>query len=341
MRVEILDDTRKAHWDHFVDTNPNVIAWHSYYYSYVLKKMYDLPFYPIAAYEGGSLCGILPLYLSDTFRRGRILMSVPYFVAGGIAATNEEAEQLLLKKSIELAKETNAAHIALRQYKRKIPGELMTDDGYYNRELALTPDLDEIWKGISDINKGKIEDAKKHETVLEYPSQDLDMYCGFLLRDQHGLGLPCVGKRWVELLLGTGTYHIALLRLKGTVVAGTLTKRFKDTISFPLTCIRQHDEKNELFAYDLYWKLIARVAEEGVHICHSGRIPRGDAAPPYRLGWGGTRHNYYYQSPGVGNSEAQQSNTRGTKRSVFELVWSKTPIGLAQAVSPAIVKQFP
>ena len=341
MRVEILDDTRKADWDQFVDTSPNVIAWHSYYYAQVLKKMYNLPFFPVAAYEGDSVCGILPLYLTDTLRRGKVLMSVPYFVAGGIAAMNDEAEQVLLRKATELAKETNAAHIALRQYKKKIPGELRTDEGYYNRELALSPDLDEIWKGISDVNKGRIEDAKKYETVLEYPSQDLATFYGFLLRDQHGLGLPCVSKRWVELLLGTGTYHIALLKVKGTVVAATLAKRFKDTISFPLTCLRQHDEKNYLFAYDLYWKLITRVAREGFHICHSGRIPRGDVAPPYRLGWGGTRHNYYYQSPGVGKSQAQQANTRGGKRSIFESVWKKTPLGLARAISPVIVKQFP
>lgn len=341
MRVEILDATKQVDWDRFVDTNPNVIAWHSYYYSHVIKKMYNLPFYPLAVYDGAAICGILPLYLSDTFRRGRILMSVPYFVAGGIVATNEEAEQLLLKKAVELAKEAKAAHIALRQYRRKIPGELKTDDGYYNRELALTSNIDDIWESISDSNRAKIEEAKKHDTVFEYPSQDLDTFYGFLLRDQHGLGLPCVSKRWVELLLSTQTYQIALLKLKGTVVAATLAKKFKDTISFPLTCLQKHDEENELFAYDLYWKLITRVAGEGIHICHSGRIPRGDVAPQYRLGWGGTKQNYYYQSPGTENSQAQATNTRGTKRSLFETIWRKTPLGLAKAIGPRIVKQFP
>ena len=341
MRVEILEESRKADWDHFVDTNPNVIAWHSYYYSHVLKKMYDLPFYPLAAYDGSALCGILPLYLSHTFRRGRILMSVPYFVAGGIVATNPEAEQLLLKRAIELGKETSAAHIALRQYKIKIQGQLVTDDSYYNRELALTEDLGQIWKSISDTNRAKVEEAKKHNTVLEYPSSDLDTFYKLLLHDQHGQGLPCVSRRWVELLLGTGTYHIALLRQQGTLVAATLAKRFKDTVSFPLTCLPRHDAQGELFAYDLYWKLITNLAAEGVHIFHSGRIPQGDVAPPYRLGWGGTKCTYYYQSPGVGNSPAQQTNTRGAKRSLFESVWKKIPLSLAKTLGPVIVKQFP
>ncbi len=341
MRVEILEDSRKADWDRFVDANPKVIAWHSYYYSYVLKKMYNLPFFPLAAYDGSAICGILPLYLSNTFRRGRILMSVPYFVAGGIVATNKEAEHLLLNKAIELAKGNNAAHIALRQYKIKIQGELLTDDSYYNRELSLTDDIGQIWKSISETNRVRVEEIWKHDTVLEYPSPDLDTYCKLLFHDQHGQGLPCVSRRWVELLLGTGTYHIALLKQKGNLVAATLAKRFKDTVSFPLTCLPKHDQQSELFAYDLYWKLITRLAGEGVHIFHSGRIPRGDVAPSYRLGWGGAKCTYYYQTPGSGNSPAQQTNTRGAKRSMFEKVWRNIPGTLARVVDPVIIRQFP
>ncbi len=303
--------------------------------------MYNLLFFPLAAYEGSTLSGILPLYLSETLRRGRILMSVPYFVAGGIVAVNNDVAQLLLAKAVELLKETGAASLALRQYKIKVQGELVTDDSYHNRELALTEDLGQIWKSISETNRSKVEEAKKHDTVLEYPSPDLDTFYKLLLHDQHGQGLPCVSRRWVELLLETGTYHIALLRHQGTLVAATLAKRFKDTVSFPLTCLPRHDEQGELFAYDLYWKLITNLAGEGVHIFHSGRIPQGDVAPPYRLGWGGTKCTYYYQSPGVGKSQAQQTNTRGAKRSLFESVWKKTPLSLAKTLGPIIVKQFP
>jgi hypothetical protein len=341
MRVDIIDEAKQADWDRFVDTNPNVIAWHSFYYSHVLRSMYGLTFYPMAAYDGGAVCGILPLYLSETRRRGRLLMSVPYFVAGGIVAVNEEAEQRLLKRAIELAREVKAAHVVLRQYRKKIQGDLVTDDGYYNRELSLTANLDDVAGQISQVNKAKIEEAKGHGAVLEYPSQELGTYYDFLLRDQHALGIPCVSKKWVELLLGTKTYKIALLKSKGTIVAATLAKTFKDTISFPLTCLAAHDERGELFAYDLYWKLITRVAREGIRICHSGRIPRGDAVPAYRLGWGGAVNNYYYQSPGVEGTTAHSPNTRGTKRSFFESVWRRTPVGLARALGPVIVTQFP
>lgn len=341
MRVDVIDEAKQADWERFVDTNPLVIAWHSYYYSRVLRRMYNLRFYPLAAYEGTAICGILPLYLSETFRRGRLLMSVPYFVAGGIVAVNEEAEQLLLNRAIELARDVKATRIVLRQYKKQLQGELVTDSSYYNRELALTDNLDDVEKNFSATNKAKIEEAKTYAATLEYPSGDLDTYYDFLLRDQHGLGLPCASKTWVELLLGTKTYNIALLKLKGAVVAATLAKRFKDTISFPLTCLATHDEHGELFAYDLYWKLITRVAGEGIRICHSGRIPRGDMVPRYRLGWGGAVHNYYYQSPGIEGSRAPETNTRGTKRSLFESLWRTTPISLARAFGPVIVKQFP
>jgi hypothetical protein len=339
MRVEVIDGAKRADWDRFVDESPHVIAWHSYYYCDVLEQMYHLRFYPLAAYEGGTVVGILPLYLSETLRRGRLLVSVPYFVAGGIVAVGEEAEQALLERGMALAREVKATQVVLRQYKRRIPGDLATDDGYYNRELAVGGSLDDVHRQLSDTNRARIEEAEGHGTVLEYPSREVDTYYEFLLRDQHGLGIPCPSRKWVELLLGTRTYAIALLRRNGSVVAATLAKRFKDTISFPLTCLSSHDERGELFGYDLYWKLIVRSAGEGIRIVHSGRIPRGDMVPRYRLGWGGTLHNYYYQLPGVRG--ATTVGTRGSKRSLFETVWRKMPRTLARAVGPAIVKQFP
>lgn len=341
MRVLLIDHNKQQMWNQFVQTNPNVIAWHSYEYSDVLKKHYHLTFFPLAAYDGGAICGILPLYLVRTFRTGRSLISVPYFVAGGIVATNAEAQRLLFGKAIELAHQTRAGSIALRQYKEKVEGDLITDDGYYNRELALSRDLDAVWKSIGETNQMKTKEAQKYETVLEYPSEDLQTFYKLLLSDQHALGVPCVSKSWIESLLTVGMYKIALLRIQGTVVAGTMVKTFKDTVSFPFTCLPGHDERSELFVYSLYWQLIERLASAGIRILHSGRIPRGELSPAYRLGWGGTKYNYYYQFHQRGKTNGQTAGTRGANRSAFESVWKKIPMAVAGTIGPAIVRQFP
>lgn len=352
MRALLIEDAQRSDWDNFVQTTPLAVSWHRYDWSEVLRKYYRLKFYPLVALDGSKVTGILPLYQVRTLRTSQALFSIPYVVAGGIVAENEAAQQALLNKAIELAEQTRSTHIVLRQYKAKIEGNLKTDDGHYNRELTLSENLDDVWKSISETNRAKIAETRKYELVLEYPSGDLDRFYQVLLKNQRDLGLPCVSKRWVAHLLATGMYRIALLKRNSTIVAGTLAKRFKDTVSFPLSCLPDQSERSTLFAYNLYSQLLTRFAQDGVRIFHSGRIPRKDAAPAYRLGWGGAKCYYYYQyyesSFGhyaryseASKEESALANVTGWKRRLFESVWKRIPLRVAAILGPTIVAQFP
>ena len=62
MRIEIIDDSRRDEWEAFIDEQPKAIAWQSFKWNDVLKKHYQVNFYPIVAYEGNEIRGILPLY---------------------------------------------------------------------------------------------------------------------------------------------------------------------------------------------------------------------------------------------------------------------------------------
>jgi hypothetical protein len=341
MNVVLVERKNKADWDRFVHESPGVIAWHGYDWSRVLSEHYGTEFYPLAVYDGTTICGILPLYRIRTFRSGEALISIPHFVAGGIVADQEAVQQALLDKAIEIARKLKIAQITFKQYKLKLHGPLRTDENYYNRELEVSPDIDRVWQSITEANRAKVEGARKYDLKLEYPSQDVSTFYRFLLNDQHAAGVPCVSKSWVQDLFNTGAYEIALLRHNGELVAATMAKKFRDTVSFPFSCLRDQSEKTALFAYSLYWQLITKLAGEGIRIVHSGRIPNTDAVFSYRLGWGGTKYSYYYQYYGAAEGKTEFSTKRGRKRELVESVWKKIPTSVARVVGPAIVKQFP
>jgi len=330
----------KSDWDHYVHNADGVIAWHSYDWCNLLRRHHGAEFYPIAVYDGSRICGILPLYRLRLFRK-EILVSVPYFVAGGIAAKDAAVQQALLDRAIQLATQLRISSLTLKQYKLKLAGPLLTDDNYYNRELAIDNNLDRIWDSISELNRSKIRESEQYCCELEFPSTNVSLFHRFLLNDQQSAGVPCVSKRWIEELFKSGMYEIALLRHKGEVVAATMAKQFRDTVSFPFTCLRDHHEEMGLFAYALYWKLIRQFAHQGVRIVHSGRIPKTDAAFEYRLGWGGTKYNYYYQYYGMGKGQTEFSTKRGWKRALIESAWKRLPTSVAGLLGPAVMKQFP
>ena len=306
----------------------------------MVAKHYPVTFYPLAAYDTGKICGILPLYHVRTRLRKSALISVPYAVAGGITGNDAAIRTLLLERAIELGRELGGCRITLKQYKSKVEGALLTDTHFYNRELSLSTDLDAIFNGLSETNKNAISQAEKHALSLEYPSQDIDGFFRLLLKHHHRRGLPCVSKRWITDLVGCGMYSFGLIKHEGKSLAGTMVKEFKDTISFPFTCVNA--EHYEAYApRALYWELIKHFAAQGKCIFHSGRIPKTNETDAYRLGWGGQEHGYYYQYHPDTGTKTEYSQKRGKKRAMIQTCWRRLPKTLARALGPTIVREYP
>ena len=117
MQVKIIDLSQRKTWDNYVMENPDSIAWQKFFWYDVLKRNYKFTYYPLAAFDGNKICGILPLYYYKTLFRKGALISVPFAVAGGVVANNDEARQALLKEAIILSKQHNSCKIVLKQYK--------------------------------------------------------------------------------------------------------------------------------------------------------------------------------------------------------------------------------
>ena len=174
MKIEIIDESKRKAWESFINEQPKAIAWQSYKWFDVLKKHYNVDFYPIVAFEGNEIRGILPLYNLKKSHKKNLLMSVPFAVAGGIVSTNNESEKLLLDKAIELAGKHDNSNITFKQYKHKVEGQLTTDENYCNKELQLNTNLDKVWNQISEFNRQKVEEGKNFKYEIEFNSKKIN-----------------------------------------------------------------------------------------------------------------------------------------------------------------------
>lgn len=340
MEAVIITEKDRRAWDEFVMKSPASIAWQGYGWSDVVKRLYGLEFYPIAVFDGPRISGILPLYHIKGITGKDALISVAYAVAGGMLADEPVVQGLLLDKAVQLSRRYGSCRITLKQYKIKMEGDLLTDDNYYNRELSLTDDGKELWGRISERNREKVSDALRLGAVLDYPSTDIDTFYKLLLGHHHRRGVPCCGKRWVEALLASQMYSVALFKVKGDIIAGTMIKEFKDTISFPYTFLAD-DPSAASAVYALYFRLVEHFAARGKAIFHSGRIPNSDDTEPHRLGWGGTKYPYFYQYYPNTAARTEYAARRGGKRALVEKYWRRLPLGLAGFLGRRVVKYFP
>ena len=104
MNIEIISESKREQWESFINEHPKAIAWQSYNWYDILKKHYRIDFYPIVAYQGNQISGILPLYNLKIPYSKNVLYSVPFAVAGSIVSSDEESESILLNCNIKSSK---------------------------------------------------------------------------------------------------------------------------------------------------------------------------------------------------------------------------------------------
>ncbi len=341
MKTAILQNGQKSDWDAFVYSHGDATAWHIYDWGKLVGSHYRVTYYPIAVYDGPEVCGILPLYQVRTWRTGTKLISIPYMVAGGIVARDHECQHLLLERAIELSRELGSVPIVLKQYKNKIDGPLETDDGYYNLELPLTDDIAVLWNGLDEENRVQVEQSRRQDVQVEYPYREFDTFYRSLLKNQRVSGIPCPTRRWIKLLLNSGIYEMAVLRLQGHIAVAALVKKFKKSLSFPLSSLPQGEELGGPLAYRLYWDIIAQTAKDGFDVYYSGRIRGSEPVASFRTGWGGEQCRYYYQTFGRPAGQASVSSRKGRMRKLFEAVWRRSPMPLTRLIGPSLIRQYP
>jgi hypothetical protein len=341
LTLEVINETRRDEWDAYLDKNDLSIAWQRYEWHDILKKHYSHDFFPLAALRDNRICGVFPLYkLHDKAARNR-LISVPFAVAGGIVSDSLEIEKTLLEYAVTLSKEQHADSIVLKQYKHKVSGDLRSDDTFFNRELSLLGGLDGVWNQLDPENRAMISKAKNDGLTLEYPSTNFDIFYKILLSHHHRQGIPCESKKWVEDLITSSMYTMALVFCKGQAVTGTMVKTFKKTVSFPFTALDKNNALSKRAVYRLYWELISLYSQKGYEIIHSGRIPGDESAPAFRLGWGGEKFPYFYQYFPRTQTTTEVKRKRGLKRRMFSIFWRLLPKKITSFIGPKIVRKFP
>jgi len=336
MEVRIINEAEKELWNQYVYKNPYSIAWHVYEWHEIVLKHYNSTFYPLAAFDNNKIKGILPL-----FQVGNQLYAVAYAVAGGIVADNDNVSKMLFNKAVEILNKNKLSKITLKQYKIKMPLDLTVDEYYYNKELDLKVPVEKIWGNLDKKNKEILSHFNEKKYNLDFSNDQINEYYKILLNHSHKNGIPCVSEKWIKDLLDLKLYNLATLKLNNKIVAATMYKIFKKTVSFPFSCGLGFSKKNINHIYLLYWMLIKHLKNEGIEIFHSGRIPKSEKTDIYRLGWGGVKHPYFYQYYPKISLKTESKSKGGIKRKILLLGWKILPKKIIAKIQQKIVAKFP
>jgi hypothetical protein len=129
MEIRTLSNEDSKQWNDCVRTTCEGSLCHTFAWERILERrvFYDSGF--LAAYDGGQISGILPLFVVLKPLKGHVMVSVTFGVYGGVVAECPEVTQRFLHAAKNLAVEKRVDSLEFRQL-GKLDEPLRTTDLY-------------------------------------------------------------------------------------------------------------------------------------------------------------------------------------------------------------------
>ena len=120
--VRPFADSDDVSWDAFVDRCPDATFFHRIGWREIIETVFRHRTHYLVAERGPEIVGVLPLAEVRSRFFGHSLVSLPFCVYGGPAATDSDVEQALIHAASELARSLGVDHLELRDRGAKCPG---------------------------------------------------------------------------------------------------------------------------------------------------------------------------------------------------------------------------
>jgi FemAB-related protein (PEP-CTERM system-associated) len=331
-------DGEAAEWDAFV-AGRSWAGYHDWRWRGVFERAFGHRSIYLAARRGGNIEGVLPLVFMQSAIFGRALHSLPFLNYGGISANSSETARALLDAAIDLARELRCRHLELRHTARQFENLPCRQ-----HKVTMLLQLKEgMWERIDRKVRNQIRKAEKSALTSERGGAELarDFYSVFS-RNMRDLGTPVYSRRFFDEVLTTfpERTRVHVVRLDGHPIAAALTYRTGERVEVPwASSLREHNSRcpNHL----LYWGVIEAALAGGSEILDFGRSSPHEGTYRFKEQWGAeptALHWEYYLADG---DTLPDMSPKNPKFHAAVAIWKRSPLWLANAVGPHIVRLIP
>jgi len=338
--LEPLSAADRVAWDRFVENCPEASFFHRAGWAELVQEVYGHKAHYWMARSAGEIVGVLPMVHMHSWLSGNALVSVPFCVQGGIAATDDRAAALLAGMAETLGRDLGAGFVELRGSAAGQAGWIAKADRYAGFRRRISPDHEANLKAIprkkrADVRKGIAGGLRVEIT------RDVAAFYRIYAESVHRLGTPVFPRRWFERLrdIFSDSVEISLVHGPNGPVAALMSFYFRDTV-LPYYG-GALDAARALHAYDhMYWSLMCRAAERGVRIFDFGRSKVGTGAYDYKTFWGFEPEPLRYQFRLLHRATVPDVNPLNPKYRRFVELWKRLPLPVANLIGPRLARHL-
>jgi FemAB-related protein (PEP-CTERM system-associated) len=334
------DSEGAMRWDKFVFTSPEATFFHRAAWQEIIRDVFRHPTYFLYAELHGEIQGILPLAHVKSLLFGNSLISLPFAVYGGIAASHPEAISALEAEAQALARKLDVDHLEFRNLNER-HADWPKQDLYVTFRKEILPEVEANMLAIPRKQRAMVRKGINNG-LKSTVDRSTDRFFALFADNVHRHGTPALPKRYFDTLLrvfGEDCEILTITTPDGQPLSSVLSFYFRDEV---LPYYAGDDESARQYAANdfKYWELMRRSCERGLKIFDYGRSKLGTGPYSFKKNWGFEPQALHYEYCLYKRDSIPQNNPSNAKYKLFIEAWRRMPIGLANLIGPHIVRNL-
>jgi FemAB-related protein (PEP-CTERM system-associated) len=339
LNVRIAGAGDRARWEAFVERCPEATFFHRIGWQDIIESVFGHRTFYLLAEREAAVVGVLPLARMRSFFFGDTLVSLPFCVYGGVAATDPAAVPALHRAARELAERLQVDHLELRNRVSREPA-WPRQDLYVAFRREILPDVEANMLAIPRKQRAMVRKGMKHGLRSEIDGS-VARFFGLYADNMRRHGTPPQPRRYFEALqrvFGRGAVEIlTVIDAGGAPVSSVVTFYFRDEVLpyYAGDAVVSRD----LAANDFkYWELMRRACERGFRVFDYGRSKRGTGSFDFKKNWGFEPAPLAYEYALRRGDRIPEVNPLNPKYRAFIALWRRLPLPIANRLGPLLAR---
>ncbi|MEF8702082.1 MAG: FemAB family XrtA/PEP-CTERM system-associated protein [Candidatus Accumulibacter sp. UW26] len=334
------DGIAQARWDAFAEACPEATFFHRAGWQQILGEVFGHRTHFLYAERAGVVEGILPLAQVKSLLFGNSLVSLPFAVYGGVAASNPAAVEVLELAAQETARRLGVDHLEMRNLRQRHPG-WPTQDLYVSFRRGIAPEVEANLQAIPRKQRAMVRKGIKNGLRSEIDA-DPGRFFALYADNVHRHGTPALPRRYfaaLQRVFADDCEIMTVLDGSGHPLSSVLSFYFRDEV-LPYYAGDAWSAR-ELAANDFkYWELMRRSCERGLKVFDYGRSKQGTGSYAFKKNWGFEPQPLFYEYCLYRRDAIPQNNPSNARYRLLINTWRRLPIGFANWLGPFIVRNL-
>jgi FemAB-related protein (PEP-CTERM system-associated) len=339
-RLDPADAADNARWDAFVFGCEQATFFHRAGWQKILRRVFRHDTQFLFAEVEGRIEGVLPLAHVNSLLFGKSLVSLPFAVYGGVAATSEAAAAALEQEAQSLAQRLGVDHLELRHVQPR-HADWPRQDLYVTFRKPILDTEEANMLAIPRKQRAMVRKGIKNELRSDIDA-GVDRFFALYADNVHRHGTPALPKRYFQALreeFGKDCEVLTVSAPDGRPLSSVLSFYFRDEVL-------PYYAGDDLAARDLaandfkYWELMRRACARGVKLFDYGRSKQGTGPYAFKKNWGFEPTPLHYEYQLYKRDAVPQNNPANAKFKLMIETWRRLPLGVANWLGPYVVRNL-